>query len=186
MFQTKHELASQLKLKCSEARLQLLDSDAWPMRPVEEWPKKPMAMWLGAHIGHNERLQLVYFLAANQCPPSLIVQWAKAQPGWLRTDKSAFDMANLIKEWCSGAWMGDDGRPPKTAWNMDLQQVVPVETPNFAFEEGPRKFTLYDGDWTPGTGSLEKTGSAYMPSGKRFFLDAMGELRSYGLTLPRK
>jgi hypothetical protein len=182
-FQTKAELAAQLKIQCSDARLALLDSPAWPMRPVDEWPKKMMRLWLGSHVGHVDRLQLVYFLAANQCPPNLIVQWAKAQGGWLRTDRSALDMANLVKDWASGAWEGDAGKPLKTAWCMDLKQVVTVTTPNYAFEEAPRKYTVYDGDWALG---VEKVGSAYMPSGKQFWLDAIADLRTYALTLPRK
>ncbi len=156
---TKKATAALLKSKCSEARLALLDGDlADLMRPVEEWPRTQMQHFLGEHVGFNARCNLFYFFAVNGVPPCIWVKWATAQRGWLAYDKSALDVADLMKAWMKGDFEGDNGKALKTAWCMERHEVVTVYTPNFAFDEV--------GSW--------------------HFEDAIAELQQFAKMLPRK
>lgn len=168
MFMSKAEQVAEMRSHCSEERKAMLsDTMANVMRPVHEWPLKEAAKFLGSHVGFNDRCSLVYFLAVNGCPPSIIPQWAKAQSGWLRTDKSALHMATLIDAWGKGEFEGDTGKQLKTAWNMETGMVQTVYTPSFAYEtDGQRAF-----DYKPGA---------------NFWKDAAYELRTYAKMLPRK
>jgi hypothetical protein len=164
----KRVLVSELLGKCSEARMQMVEgvlSDV--MRPLHEWPEKEIRKFLGSHVGFNERCSLVYFLSINGMPPHTLVTWAKAQPGWLRTDKSALHMALLLESWSKGVFEGDTGQQLKTAWNMDKKEVMTVYTPNFAFED-------------VGRAALDHV------AGKSFWTDAIAELKAYSRTLPVK
>ena len=149
---------------CSSERLQMLNgvlSDVfWP---VYEWPLHEARRFLGPRVGFDDRASISKFLLGNGLPPSVIVQWAKAQPGWLRHRESALDMANLIKKHADGKWEDQC----KQTWSLQLKQKVVVYTPNYAFEEiGNPKL-----DYKPG---------------RQFWTEAITELQEYAKTLPCK
>lgn len=163
----KKELAAELKAHCSEARLELLDgilADVMP--PVEEWPASEIRKFLGKHVGFDDRCSLFYFLAANAFPPEMWGRWARAQKGWLKHDKSALHIANMLAAWRNGEFEGDNGGTLKTAWCLNLKQVVTVYTPNFALDDIGRP-------------------PDYLP-GKKHWLDGIADLNLLSKQLPRK
>jgi len=191
----KRRMFSKLVHECSEERRTLLAGTfADNLPPLTDWPVTEMCLCLGDHLDYNNRCSLVYFLIVNQCPPILIVKWAKAQAGWLKHKESALHMAGLIASWRDGTFEtttfrtaanvcattpenrdhGPDHALGKTAKDFYVQETV--FTPNFACEEVARPARDKDGN------SL----GFWIPAGRDFWDDAIKELEEYALTLPMK
>lgn len=171
--------AMSLLAECSEARLAILQSPSWGMRPVEEWPEKEQDKFLGKHVGYADRCSLLYFLAVNQCDPGLLPKWAAAQKGWLRRYKSAEHMCKLVESWRVGAFENTTFRE---ALSLETERKVPVFTPHFARDTAPIRVAKYDGDWL--NGPIEKTGYFYMPAGATHWEEAKRDLMQFAHTLP--
>ena len=64
--------------------------------PLHEWPEQYIRMALQPRLGHAERFQLACFILGNGVGPSWLAKWCTSQPGYLRVQSSARDMASMI------------------------------------------------------------------------------------------
>ena len=129
---------------CNAARKDLLKGViADNFMPLEDWGKlADIEIFLGTTVSFKQRCRLVWHWAASGGSPQLLVTWCKAQPGYLKHDKAANDIAELLTSWRDGKFEIPGNE--KVAWSELLRQEVTVFTPTFASEKDPMRIVMLD------------------------------------------
>lgn len=173
---SKLDTVNALMQECNEARRHMVRGVlADTMMPIRQWPEKDIRVFLGSHVGFAKRCCLVYFTLGNGMPPSVLVDWCMAQPGYLRHRESAEHLAALIDEHGKGKF---EHSTPKEVWHVERKCVQACVTPNFAEEQYTTRHHVPDLD-----GAIHVE---YWPSGDKFWKEAARTLRAYGMHLPSK
>ena len=173
---------------CNAARKDLLKGViADNFMPLEDWGKlADIEIFLGTTVSFKQRCRLVWHWAASGGSPQLLVTWCKAQPGYLKHDKAANDIAELLTSWRDGKFEIPGNE--KVAWSELLRQEVTVFTPSFATETMPMRYVIektdeIDANLLP-LSDLKKC--AYEMAGCDHWNHPIKEMRAYAKTLPRK
>jgi hypothetical protein len=174
----KAALFAKLAGECTEARLKLLDEWDWCAHP-KDWAPWAMKLWLGTHLGHDERRSLFSYAMVQGMPPVLWARWARAQRGWLRRKKSVNELILMLDLYSRDQWRKKDGWHVKHS--ADHSMLVEVRPPAFAKEDFERKVTLRVRN-EDGTETREVF---VMEAGCRYFQHAIAELREVMRVLPR-
>lgn len=129
---------------CNAQRKELLKGViADNFMPLEDWEKlADIEIFLGATVNFKQRFRLVLHWAASGGSPQLLVTWCKAQPGYLKHDKAANDIADMLTAWRDGKFEVPGNE--KTAWSELLRQEVTVFTPTFASEKDSMRIVVPD------------------------------------------
>ena len=177
------QLIDTLVADCNESRKDILATMDDHMHPIREWPAKYVQLFLGKHIGFNDRCCLVYFLLGNGMCPTLLARWAMAQPGYLRRQKSAKHLASLIRAHGNGDFDGTTGKRVKMIWNMALKMETPCHTPTTAFDHCELRVPklkdetrVVDGCVV---GSVSIEGYEYIAPGHSYWEEAAKALEAY-------
>ena len=116
--------------------------------------------------------------------PDHLADWCMMQPGYLRHDKSARDMASLIRAHGIGDFDGTTGKEPKMIWHVGRKMEVKCYTPLFAFDLTGKRVPIVElDDKGMPTGPTEWE---YWRPGCHFWKLAATRLDAFAKTLPRK
>ena len=173
--------------ECNEARREMIDGVlADDCLPLDEWGNSRLVqLFLSKHLGFHDRSFVAYGCLVMGMNPIILADWCMAQPGYLRWDTSAEDMANLICQHARGEWDGTTGKSIKDMYNPTVQQRTPIYTPTFAFDLNPIRIPVFNW-WHDKNGELhaDLLGYEYMCAGQEFWNVAAAKLRGYAKTLP--
>lgn len=193
----KKELVASMLLQCNETRRCMLDTViADTMPPIDSWPEHCIRLFLGSHVGFNgisvvkndksfqfTRYDFFCFLLGNGMQPAHVVDWCLAQPGYLRHDKSAIDVAGIITK------HGKGELAHKQIWSLEKKMTVPCETPSFAFDECGQRIKVQELN-EDGTAKLVNGEPIftveYMKPGCFYWKHAAARLTAASKMLPRK
>lgn len=168
MNPSKRDVVGKLMGECNPERLAMLDKELpecfWP---IEEWPLHHIRTFLAARITFADRKPLTLFLLSNGMPPLTWVKWCEAQPGYLRYDDSAKNLASVIKRMSQGEWAAGTLHAAKIWWMAEKRLIEGTVTPpwvkdpfgmeRLVYEHGCVKRVEYLGnDWVAACNELDR------------------------------